>query len=122
MSQATALIAMLPRFTTLVGATSFTTTPMDVFGLDSVQLQAWRGAMRGTDPTFAVYFEESLDAENWTQGPSTPMAFDPGEGEAQFFNYCFQLRWFRVRVELGGTDPMVTCWVEGVLRSGSRCN
>lgn len=109
-------IAFLPRFTTLIGATSFTTMPIDATRLGSVQLQVWRGDLLGTTPTFAVYIEESQDGEVWTQGPSVPAGYDPGAGEAQFFSYCFQLRWFRLRVDLGGTAPRVTCWAEGILR------
>jgi hypothetical protein len=111
-------VTFLPRFTTLVGATSYTTSPMDATSRQSVQLQVWRGeiASGGADGTFSVFVEESLDAENWTQGPSAPVGYDPGDGEAQFFDYCFRLKWFRLRVELGGTDPIVTCWAEGFLR------
>ncbi len=116
MPQVQGSIAFLPRFTTLIGTTDFATAPIDVSNLNSVQLQIWRGALRGTTPMFAAYVEESLDAENWSQGPSASVGYDPGPGQAKFINYCFQLRWFRVRIHLTGTDPMVTCWAEGLLR------
>ena len=64
MSQVQSSIAFLPRFTTLVGVASFSTIPIDVTNLSSVQLQVWRGDLAGTAPTFTVYVEESLDAEN----------------------------------------------------------
>ena len=115
MSEVQGSIAFLPRFTTLVGATSFATTPIDASKLNSLQLQIWRGEVRGGG-SFTAYVEESLDAENWSQGPSAPVGFDPGPGLTKFVNYCFQLRWFRVRIDLAGTDPMVTCWAEGLLR------
>lgn len=117
MSRAHPGVAFFPRFTTLVGATSFTTTPIDVSRLDSARLQLWRGDLRGTAPTFALYLEESLDAENWVQGPGSSAAFDvSAAGQPKFLTYCFQLRWFRLRIELGGGSPMVSCWVEGLLR------
>jgi hypothetical protein len=110
-------VTFMPRFTTLVGASSFSTTPLDVSTLESAKLQVWRGSMIGADiPRFAVYPEESHDGESWTQATGTPAGFDPGDGGTQFINYCFQLRWFRLRFELTGTDPMVTCWAEGSLQ------
>lgn len=116
MSKSQSSIAFLPRFTTLVGATSFATMPIEASKLNSLRLQVWRGDLVGSGATFAVYIEESLDGEIWSQGPSAPTGYDPGAGQAKFFDYCFQLRWFRVRVDLGGTDPMVTCWAEGLIR------
>jgi hypothetical protein len=109
-------ITFLRRFTTLAGAASFSTSPLDVSQLDGVRLQVYRADLLGSgDLTFTVFIEESLDGENWTQGPDAPVGYDPGAGLAQFFSYCFQLRWFRLRVVLTGTDPMVTCWAEGVV-------
>lgn len=112
-------IVLLPRFTTLVGATTFTTAPLDVSSYGSLQVQVWRGAMRGTSPTFTMYLEESLDCEQWVVGPAAPTAYVVGASppaEPKFFSYAFRLRWFRVRVVLGGTDPVATCWAEGLLR------
>ncbi len=118
-----AAIVFLPRFSTLVGASSFTTQPLDVSRFASAQFQLWRGPLRGTDPTFLCYLEESLDADHWVLGPSTPTGYDPGTDDPtltrpKLFSYAFRLRWFRVRVELGGTDPVATCWAEGLLRGG----
>ncbi|MCE9637730.1 MAG: hypothetical protein K8T90_18680 [Planctomycetes bacterium] len=123
MADVDAAIAFLPRFTTLVGASSFTTLPLDVSRFGSAQFQIWRGPLRGTTPTFLAYLEESLDAEHWVLGPSTPTGYDPATDDPtlvrpKLFSYGFRLRWFRVRVELGGTNPGVTCWAEGLLRDG----
>ena len=109
-------VLFLPKFSTLAGAASFTSVPLDVSALESIQIVAWRGALRGTDPTFQVILEESMDAEVWTAGAVAATGYDPGADTTKQLRYCFELRWFRVRVELGGTDPMVTCWVEGLMR------
>ncbi len=121
-------LVLLPRPTTLVGATSFTTLPLDVSGFGSVQLQLWRGPTRGAgSPTIKFYFEESLDTETWALGPSTPVGYDPADettggdptlAKPQLFSYAFRLRWFRLRIETTGTAPIFTCWAEGLLRDG----
>jgi hypothetical protein len=111
---------ILPRFTTLVGAASFTTLPMDVSSYGGAQFQVWRGPIRtasGTG-TFTVYIEESLDTEEWVLGPETSQSFVIDASDRKFFAYDFRLRWFRLRIELGGLAPIVTCWAEGLLRGG----
>ena len=118
MAEVDAAIVFLPRFTTLVGASSFTSLPLDVSRFGSAQFQLWRGPLRGTTPTFLAYLEESLDAENWVLGPSTPTGYDPATDDPtltrpKLFSYGFRLRWFRLRVEPASN---VTCWAEGILR------
>lgn len=123
------MILLLPRPTTLVGATTFTTEPLDVSEFGSAQLQLWRGPIAGSgSPTILFYFEESLDAETWALGPSTPVGYDPADAatggdpsfaKPQLFAYAFQLRWFRLRIVVTGTAPIVSCWCEGFLRDGA---
>jgi hypothetical protein len=110
-----ASIVFLPRLTTLVGSTGsvFTTLPLDVSQFSGVQFQVWRGPMSGG--TFDLYLEESLDAQNWVLGPSTPTPFDFTSEMTKFFSYSFRLRWFRLRIHATG---IVTCWAEGLLRGG----
>jgi hypothetical protein len=113
-------LVFLPRFTTLVGETEFTTAPLDVSGQAGTQFQVWRGPIRNTGgtPAFSLYIEESLDAASWALGPSTPQGFPIAENATVFFAYSFRLRWFRLRVAVSGTNPMVSCWAEGILRAG----
>src|SRR5688572_18319562 len=113
-------LVFLPRYTTLVGAAEFTTAPLDVSGQAGTQFQVWRGPIRasGGSPAFTLYLEESLDAATWALGPSTPQAFTIAENATVFFAYSFRLRWFRLRVVVAGTNPMVSCWAEGILRAG----
>ena len=113
---------LLPRFTTLAGATSFSTLPMDVSAYGGAQFQVWRGPFRVKSDTpaksFKIYLEESLDTQTWVLGPDTPAAITIAEGEVKLFSYDFRLRWFRLRVEIAGDAPIVTCWAEGLLRGG----
>ena len=112
----------LPRFTTLAGEAMFTTLPMDVSSFGGAQFQVWRGEFRVTSPTpepaFDVYFEESLDTDTWVRGPSAAEKFVIGENDLKFFSYNFRLRWFRLRIDVRGANPIVTCWAEGLLRGG----
>ncbi|MCE9637719.1 MAG: hypothetical protein K8T90_18625 [Planctomycetes bacterium] len=122
MADVDAAIVFLPRFTTLAGATSFATQPMDVSAYGGVQFQLWRGPFRTKSPSPAAkltaYLEESLDTETWVLGPSAPGPHVIGQAEIKFFSYDFRLRWFRLRIAVEGDEPMVTCWAEGLLRSG----
>jgi hypothetical protein len=126
MSAVESTIVFLARPTTLVGAISFVTMPLDTSRYGSVQMQLWRGPIRGGG-TFLCYFEESLDTLTWALGPSTPVGYDPADAATggdptfaspQLFSYAFRLRWFRLRIALTGSAPIVTCWAEGSLRDG----
>lgn len=118
MAAVDATIVFLPRFTTLAGEEEFTTAPLDVSRFEGAQFEVWRGPIRGGTGTFKVYLEESLDAQTWVLGPSTPAGYEVAQGESKFFSYSFRLRWFRVRVALTGSNSVVTCWAEGLLRGG----
>jgi hypothetical protein len=117
-----ASIVFLPRFTTLVGATVFTTLPLDVSRYSGAQFQVWRGTPRTASSTptfkFLLSLEESLDTETWVLGPATPTPIEVDASNDKFFSYSFRLRWFRLNIEIQGDDPIVTCWAEGLLRGG----
>ena len=117
-----AALVFLPRFTTLVGASTFATAPLDVSRQGGAQFQVWRGPIRvaSGSGSLTLYVEESLDAQagSWALGPSTPQGIPILENQNHFLSYSFRLRWFRLRLALAGTDPMVSCWAEGLLRGG----
>ncbi len=118
MAAVDATIVFLPRFTTLVGAGTFQTAPLDVSRFEGVQFEAWRGPIRGGSGTVTLYLEESLDAATWVLGPSTPAGYVLASEESKFFSYAFRLRWFRLRVVVTNANSIVTCWAEGLLRGG----
>lgn len=114
-----ATIVFLPRFTTLVGNATdeFTTLPLDVSKYSGVQFQIWRGPMSAG--TFTLKIEESLDANTWVLGPSTPDGIELNNDETKFISYSFRLRWFRLKITLGeDANIVVSCWAEGLLRGG----
>jgi hypothetical protein len=116
-------IVFLPRFTTLVGAATFLTAPIDVSQQGGAQFQVWTSAVRvaSGSGTFTLYMEESLDCDSWSLGPNPTglgTAFTVLPNTATLFSYDFRLRWFRLKIVLGGTEPMVCCWAEGLLRGG----
>jgi hypothetical protein len=85
---------------------------MDVTAYVSATLNAWRSALVGTTPTFALAFEESTDQVTWTACSVSPSQPDPTSTETQY-SVTLKKRWFRVKVTLGGTAPVATCWCVG---------
>lgn len=123
MNQDLVPLVMLPRFTTYAGRASptqcFSTIGMDVTEYDEAVLNVWRGHVVGTiTPGFAIWFEESTDQDSWTRCTGSPggsAGSDPGENAEQQSTLVLRKRWFRVRVQLGGADNVVTCWAVGYL-------
>jgi len=112
-------LVLLPRYSTYVGAGTFTTIGMEVSDYSKAIVNVWRGALTGTTPTFAVVFEESTDQENWTTCTSGSGG-DPGPSTEAQYQPELNKRWFRIKVTLGGTDPAGTCWAIGFLEMRER--
>jgi hypothetical protein len=113
-------LVLLPRYTSYVGQSTFTTIGMEVTDYANAIVNVWRGKLTGTSPTFGVTFEESTDQSNWTMCAGTTANADPGqEMEAQFTAQLTK-RWFRIKVVLGGTTPAATCWAIGFLEMRER--
>ena len=107
-------LVLIPRYSTYVGAHTFTTIGMEVTDYSKAIVNVWRGALSGTSPTFQVSFEESTDQSNWTVCTGGT-ASDPGSDTEQQYTATITKRWFRIVIVLGGTDPAVTCWAIGFL-------
>jgi len=109
-------LVQLPRYTTYAGQSTFVTLGMDVTDYQSAILNLWRGKLVCSTPTIAFTCEESSDQVNWTTCAGTNVnGVDPGvEGELQA-TATLTKRWFRLRIVLGGTDPIATCWAVGFL-------
>ena len=106
-------LVLFPRFTGLAGATTFRTVALDVNDYVNAAVNLWRGVLIGT--FFRATFEESTDQIAWTTCGGTTVDFDPGEdAEAQVVAHL-QKRWFRLAIEITGTDPAVSCWAVGAL-------
>ena len=108
-------LVMLPRFTTLHGATDFTTIGMEVADYSSAILNVFRGPVGGTSGTFAITCQESTDQQTWPNCSGATASYDPGESTEGQLTPDLKKRWFRVKVTLGGTGPTVSCWALGFL-------
>ena len=113
-------LVMLPRYTTLSGASTFTTIAMDVTRYQSANLSAWRGRLFSSPGyAFKLTCQESTDPgveASWTTCTGTnAFEFDPGEESEGQIVATLTKRWFRVKVELTGSTPQATCWAVGFL-------
>jgi len=109
-------LVMLPRYSTLAGATSFTTIAMDATDYQTAILNVWRGKLI-SGGTFAVTSEESTDQDTWSTCSGTNCsAYDPGEATEGQVSATIKKRWFRIKVVLTATDAQATCWAVGFLK------
>jgi hypothetical protein len=107
-------LVLIPRYTTYAGPSTFTTVAMDVTQYQSAIVNVWRGNLLGTSPTYNISFEESTDQVTWatcTNGSGG----DPGADTEAQYTPTLTKRWFRAKLVLGGTDPVVTTWAIGFL-------
>jgi hypothetical protein len=108
-------LVMLPRYSMFAGAsTEFTTIAMDVTEYENAILNCWRGPLSGGG-AFQMTFEESTDQVTWSTCAGTTANWDPGASTEAQVTAQLKKRWFRVKVNLTGTDPVVSCWVVGAL-------
>lgn len=110
-------LVLIPRYSTYIGTKpddGFVTVAMDVTQYQTAIVNVWRGEMTGTSPTYAISFEESTDQVSWTTCTGGSAA-DPGEDTEAQYTPTLKKRWFRANVDLGGTDPAVSCWAVGFL-------
>jgi hypothetical protein len=108
-------VVLMPRYTGLIGARTFTTTPVNVESFARAALTIWRGYMPGTSPTFTIDIQDSHDGETWTNlNTSAITTTDDGLATVAV---NLSRRWLRVKVVLGGTNPAVSCWVTGFLEA-----
>jgi hypothetical protein len=107
-------LVLLPRYTTYAGDSEFTTIAMDVTDYTTAYVNAWRGVLLGTTPTFAIVFQESTDQQTWTTC-TNGTGGDPGEETEAQYTPTLKKRWFRAKVTLTGTAPVATCWAIGFL-------
>ena len=106
-------VVLLPRYSTYFGAGDFTTVPLNVEAYSKGTITLWRGRLLGTTPAFKAYFEDSHDTVTWT--PFNPSGEDPGNVSSMIVRFDLARRWLRVRIDLDGTQPAVTCWAVGTL-------
>lgn len=109
-------LVLLPRYTTLCGATGtdFSTVAMDVSDYDKAVVSFRREAGLALT-SLTIHFEESMDQQNWTACSGGPFA-DPGAGVEGQFSPGLTKRWFRIRLTVTtGSTAVLTCWCLGFL-------
>jgi hypothetical protein len=112
-------LILVPRFTSLSGARSFATTPVEVSQFSTGTITVWRGDLQGASSTYKFYLEFSTDAINWTEfllaGPGQAWV-DPGAFDAETWPFGITYRWMRGRIALTGSSGVeVTSWAAGLL-------
>jgi hypothetical protein len=113
-------LVMIPRFTTLSGAGDFYTVGMDVTEYETATLNVWRGPDVGTTPTFQITCQESTDQTNWTTCAGSGATSNNTPGAEIQIEATLKKRWFRVKVTLGGSSPVLSCWAVGFLEERIR--
>lgn len=111
-------LVLLPRLTALVGARTFTTSPISVRGVGSALVTVYCGPALGASPTFTAIVQQSTDLSTWTDVATiSPSSDSESTAEAGF-----TMGWMRLAVTLGGTDPAMNCWAVAnlVMRVGGR--
>jgi len=114
-------LVMIPRFTSYVGAGTYTSVAMDVSEFAHFILTVWRGPLvSGTSPTFTMVFEESDDADVWSafSGISTINTANANS----VVESDLTRRWMRVKVTLAQSTSTIaiTCWAIGNLERRER--
>lgn len=106
-------IVLLPRFTSLSGATVYYTAPVNVRRYSSATVCVWKGKGIGTTPAFSVQAEKSPDLLVWS---AEGIAFAPADEQevAQVFP-SLETEWLRLRITItgGAVHPGYTCWAVG---------
>jgi hypothetical protein len=111
-------LVMFPRFSCFSGtgaSPDFYTMPVDVTPYESVILSVWRSYLVGTIPTYALTFQESMDQVSWSTVTGVSAGVDPGDVTEVQYTGTLKKRWFRLKLVLGGTGPVVTTWAVGFL-------
>ena len=107
-------LVMLPRYSTYAGATTFYTIAMDVTEYSAAIINYWRGPGPASGEV-DLYFEESTDSILWSDctGATNPVN-QTADTEDQY-TLMLRKRWFRIRIVLSGSSPIVSCWAVGFL-------
>jgi hypothetical protein len=107
-------IVLLRRGTSLAGSGEFTTIGVNIRPFRVVQIELWRGTILGTgSPAFQMFLEGSTDGQEWEDVGGG--GIDPDTLGGAMVTAQVNHRLFRLRVVLGGTNPVVSCHAVGYL-------
>lgn len=107
-------LILLPRFSTLAGAGDFTTQAINVSAYEGADVSVWMGRMVGAGGSATATVQESTDQAVWVTcaGTSEVALSDNSE---QTLTPTFARPWMRLKVNLAGTAPVMTCYAVGYL-------
>jgi hypothetical protein len=101
-------IVLIPRYTALIGTTAMYTAPLLVREWSEAALVGWESTGIGNgDATLTVQLSDDL--ENWTDEEEMSLT---AESEVTAVLEISRA-WLRVKAVVTGSDPGVTCWLEG---------
>lgn len=103
-------IVLLPRFSTFVGAQTYTSQPVRARDFASANIAFWRTAAMGASPTVAIAVQQSADLQLWWELETDS---DPDADAETTLSPSFTMDWMRFTLTLGGTAPALTCWAVG---------
>jgi len=109
-------VVMFPRFTGLIGATTYNSLAIDVAAFSELKISIWRSPIvsNAGSGAFSASVVESIDRDSWEDAGSTQHV-DPGTNFEQQYVFPLSRRWMRMQIVLGGTDPATTLWASGFL-------
>ena len=111
-------IVFFPRFSTIVSTTEYITTPIDMLGFSSYEVQAWRGEISSPSSglDLKIRMEESADLTTWTSISGAETTVGMGN-PVEIAQQTPSMRYVRAVAYIDGwsgtTDGSVTFWAVG---------
>ena len=91
-------LVLLPRYTTLAGPHTFTTTPIPVVDYAELEVAVWRGLIVGAG-SVGFEMQESMDLATWYGIGGS----DPGEDTEIIVTASITRAWLRARIAVIGS-------------------
>ena len=109
-------LVLIPRYTTYVGESSFTTAPLRVTEYAKAHVTLWRGPLTGSTRggSFTAEFQVSTDGDTWDNAITAITTVNTADN----VEITLDRRWLRVKITLAvttGSDVGITCWASGLL-------
>lgn len=101
---------LLPRYSSLVGATMFYTAPIAVRRFYRANFSIWRGAGNGVS-ALTVTPQVSEDMRSWIVAISSPATWTIAADTEDYKELDVNCEWLRLAITPSGTDPCVPIWI-----------
>lgn len=109
-------LVLVPRYTTYVGESTFTTAPLRVSEYVQAHVTLWRGPLigAGRGGSFTAEFQVSHDGNDWENAIAAVTTVN----RSNAYDVPLSRRWLRLKVTLSvstGSDVGITLWATGLL-------